>query len=79
MQEDSENLLALRRADIVARYHQVRPRRDHRQYTPTTRETIPARQGRPRRGSEPRMSQVSPDKDHSHQEQVRPWGWYWCQ
>ena len=35
MQEDSETLLALQRANIMAQYHQVRPRRDHRHYTPT--------------------------------------------
>ena len=45
MQEDSETLLALQRTNIVAQYHQVRPRRDHRHYTPMRGGTIPARAG----------------------------------
>ena len=35
-------------------------------------------QVRLRWGSEPRMSQVSSDKDHSHQEQVRHWELSWA-
>ncbi|CAK7313850.1 Ubiquitin carboxyl-terminal hydrolase 6 [Vulpes lagopus] len=50
MQEDPETLLALQRANIVAQYHQVRPRRDHRHYTPTTGGTVPARAERTKQG-----------------------------
>ena len=71
-----ETLLASEQANIIAKYHQGEAQRERRDAGAPTRgeDQYLQEQVRPSRASEPRMSQVSRDKDHSHLEQVRPGG-----
>ena len=76
MKEDLETLLASEQANIIAKYHQGEAQRERRDAGAHTRgeDQYLQEQVRPSWASEPRMSQVSRDKDHSHLEQVRPRG-----